>query len=64
MWKVWLYAHPVRSIIALHVFLALLAFMIHFVLLSTDRYNWLGETGAGGTTIGQTLSDPVTGRIG
>jgi light-harvesting complex 1 alpha chain len=27
--------------VALHVGLAVLAFTIHFILLSTDRYNWL-----------------------
>jgi light-harvesting complex 1 alpha chain len=33
--------------IGLHVFLAALALLIHFILLSTDRYNWLdGPRGA------------------
>ncbi|MEO0619093.1 MAG: light-harvesting antenna LH1, alpha subunit [Pseudomonadota bacterium] len=42
MWRVWLMVDPLRSMVALHVFLAVLAFTIHFILLSTDRYNWLG----------------------
>ncbi len=33
-----------RAIIGLHVFLAVLAFTIHFILLSTERYNWLNGT--------------------
>ena len=33
---------PRRAFIALEVFLAVLALLIHFILLSTPRYNWLG----------------------
>lgn len=33
---------------ALAIFLFTLAILIHFILLSTDRYNWLD--GAAGTT--------------
>jgi light-harvesting complex 1 alpha chain len=29
-------------LIALFVFLFVLALVIHFILLSTDRFNWLG----------------------
>jgi light-harvesting complex 1 alpha chain len=32
-----------RVLTALYVFLAILAFTIHFILLSTDRYNWLAS---------------------
>ena len=41
MWKIWLMFDPRRSLIALVVFLAVLAFSIHFILLSTDRFNWI-----------------------
>jgi light-harvesting complex 1 alpha chain len=33
--------------VALHVGLAVLAFSIHFILLSTDRYNWLDDSKTG-----------------
>ncbi len=41
MWKVWLLFDPRRSLVALFTFLFILAILIHFILLSTDRFNWL-----------------------
>ncbi len=41
MWRAWMIYNPRTAIVALHVFLAVLAFTIHFILLSTDTYNWL-----------------------
>ena len=41
MYKIWYLMDPRRSLIALALFLATLAFTIHFILLSTDRFNWL-----------------------
>jgi light-harvesting complex 1 alpha chain len=32
---------PRRALVALFVFLFILALLIHFILLSTDRFNWL-----------------------
>jgi light-harvesting complex 1 alpha chain len=43
MHVIWQWAHPMRVLTALYVFLAILAFTIHFILLSTDRYNWLAN---------------------
>jgi len=41
MWRVWLLFDPRRTLIALFAFLFGLALVIHFILLSTDRFNWL-----------------------
>ena len=41
MYKIWLFFDPRRVLVALAVFLFTLAILIHFILLSTDRYNWL-----------------------
>jgi light-harvesting complex 1 alpha chain len=41
MWRVWLLFDPRRTLIALFTFLFGLALIIHFILLSTDRFNWL-----------------------
>lgn len=41
MWRVWKIFDPRRSLIALFVFLFALAIVIHFILLSTDRFNWI-----------------------
>jgi len=40
MWKVWLLFDPRRSLVGLAAFLFALAIMIHFVVLSTERFNW------------------------
>lgn len=41
MWRIWLIFDPRRVLVALFTFLFALAILIHFVLLSTDRFNWL-----------------------
>jgi light-harvesting complex 1 alpha chain len=41
MWRVWLLFDPRRTLVALFTFLFTLALLIHFILLSTDRFNWL-----------------------
>jgi len=47
MWRLWLLFDPRRTLVALFIFLFVLALLIHFILLSTDRFNWLeGARGA------------------
>ena len=47
MWRIWLMFDPRRVLVAMAVFLFTLAIFIHFVLLSTDRFNWIeGPSGA------------------
>lgn len=41
MWRIWLLFDPRRMLAALAVFLFTLAIIIHFILLSTDRFNWI-----------------------
>jgi len=41
MWRMRLLFDPRRTLIALFTFLFGLALLIHFILLSTDRFNWL-----------------------
>ena len=41
MWKLWLIFDPRRVLVALFTFLFALALLIHFILLSTDRFNWI-----------------------
>ena len=41
MWRVWVLFDPRRTLIALFIFLLVLALVIHFILLSTARFNWL-----------------------
>lgn len=41
MWRIWLLFDPRRALIGLAAFLFILAIVIHFILLSTDRFNWI-----------------------
>ena len=44
MWRMWLLFDPRRVLIAMAIFLFTLAIIIHFILLSSPRYNWLDTT--------------------
>ena len=46
MWRLWLLFDPRRLLIGLSIFLFTLALLIHFILLSTDRFNWIEGPGA------------------
>jgi light-harvesting complex 1 alpha chain len=41
MWRIWQLFDPRRALVALFTFLFVLALVIHFILLSTDRFNWI-----------------------
>jgi light-harvesting complex 1 alpha chain len=41
MWRMWLLFDPRRTLVALFTFLFVLAIVIHFILLSTSRFNWI-----------------------
>lgn len=43
MYRIWLIFDPRRTLIALFAFLGILAFTIHFILLSTPEYRWIGS---------------------
>jgi len=62
MWRLWLLFDPRRVLVALFTFLFVLALLIHFILLSTDRFNWLeGPTPAAETS---SVVQPLTERLG
>lgn len=41
MWQIWKIFDPRRALIGLFTFLLGLALLIHFILLSTNRFNWI-----------------------
>lgn len=41
MWRIWRLFDPLRAMVVQGIFLFGLAVMIHLVLLSTNRFNWL-----------------------
>ena len=49
MWRVWMLFDPRRVLVSLSVFLFVLAIVIHFILLSTNRFNWLEGPARGGS---------------
>jgi len=59
MWRIWQIFDPRRALIAMFAFLFVLAVLIHFILLSTDRYNWLEGVGAGMSTAEQMDAVPA-----
>ena len=41
MYRMWLLFDPRRALVGLFAFLFVLALIIHFICLSTARFNWL-----------------------
>jgi light-harvesting complex 1 alpha chain len=41
MWRIWRLYDPLRAMVVQGIFLFSLAAMIHLILLSTNKYNWL-----------------------
>jgi light-harvesting complex 1 alpha chain len=41
MWRIWLLFDPRRVLVGLFTFLFVLALLIHFIVLSTPRFNWI-----------------------
>ena len=57
MWRIWMVFDPRKVLVVQGVFLFGLAVMIHFVLLSTERFNWFeGNAVEGAAVVSQ--ADP------
>lgn len=63
MWRVWKLFDPRRALVALFVFLFGLALLIHFILLSTERFNWLEGAAVETSAVERTSALPVD-RLG
>lgn len=59
MWRIWTLFDPRRTLIALFTFLFALALVIHFILLSTDRFNWIEGTSKARATPAQMSAMPA-----
>jgi light-harvesting complex 1 alpha chain len=62
MFRVWLLFDPRRVLVALSIFLFVLALLIHFILLSTDRFNWLEGPRMGAMTQNSALPPSVPAK--
>jgi|TARA_B100000214_G_C23843374_1_gene569907 light-harvesting complex 1 alpha chain len=60
MYRVWKLFDPLRAMVVQGVFLFALAAMIHFILLSTVRFNWLDGKSQAEMGMASTDVAPVT----
>lgn len=59
MYRLWLIFDPRRALIGLFTFLTVLALTIHFILLSTDRFNWLEADAAAAQSAATAQMEPL-----
>jgi light-harvesting complex 1 alpha chain len=59
MWRIWRLYDPLRAMVVQGIFLFGLAAMIHLILLSTDRFNWLDGPRKAPTVVGQNAPMPA-----
>ena len=59
MYKIWTLFDPRRVLVALSVFLFVLAILIHMILLGTEKFNWLEGNPYKAASVEQTISSPV-----
>jgi light-harvesting complex 1 alpha chain len=62
MFRMWMLFDPRRALVALAIFLFVLALLIHFILLSTDRFNWLEGPHRAGTATSQMSPIPAPAK--
>nr|WP_321986475.1 light-harvesting antenna LH1, alpha subunit [uncultured Lichenicoccus sp.] len=65
MWRIWILFDPRRALLLLFGFLLTLALIIHFILLSTDRFNWLDGANHdrfGGSQVQQMTPLPIPAK--
>mgnify|MGYP006166573645 CR=1 FL=1 len=59
MWRIWRLFDPLRTMVAQAVFLFALAAMIHLILLSTNKFNWLDGPKKAATNAAQYSPTPA-----
>jgi light-harvesting complex 1 alpha chain len=65
MWRIWLLFDPRRVLVALFTFLFGLAVLIHFIVLSTPRFNWIeGPTAKKPAAAQLNTVDPTKAPVG
>lgn len=65
MWRLWLLFDPRRTLVALFTFLFALAVLIHFILLSTDRFNWIeGPRAAKAASLIVPVTEMIEKKVG
>ena len=62
MWRIWLLFDAKRLLVANAVFLFTLAVLIHFIVLSTERFNWI-EGASASVTVEQIEATEALPRV-
>lgn len=62
MWRIWRLIDPLRALVAQAIFLFGIAVMIHLILLSTNKYNWL-DGAAGGKKAVASANSPMPAAV-
>ncbi|MEM9617862.1 MAG: light-harvesting antenna LH1, alpha subunit [Pseudomonadota bacterium] len=57
MWRIWLIFDPRRALIGILTFAFLVVMLMHFIMLSTERFNFLGGSTASDSAA---ISTPVS----
>jgi light-harvesting complex 1 alpha chain len=57
-WKLWLVLDPRTVMIGTAAWLGVLALVIHFLLLGTERFNWI-DTNKKAVVVSQTATTPA-----
>ena len=55
MHRIWMFFDPRRLLVANAIFLFTLAIFIHFMLLSTAKYNWVEGASVSGAPVAQEM---------
>ncbi|MEM6709799.1 MAG: light-harvesting antenna LH1, alpha subunit [Pseudomonadota bacterium] len=63
MWRIWMLYDAKRILVANAVFLFSLAVLIHFILLSTERFNWIEGPSASVTVEQMQGSEPFARMV-
>ena len=63
MYKIWTVFDPRRTLVALAIFLFTLAIIIHFILLSTNRFNWLDGPRPVAGKVGLVITPPAASTV-
>lgn len=58
MWRIWLLIDPRRAFVIQGIWLGFLAIMIHLVLLSSNRFNWIDGPSASQVAAQQNAAMP------
>ena len=61
MWRIWLLFDPRRALIAVLLFAFTVVMIMHFIMLSTERFNFLGGSSTTAASITHTIDGSMLG---